>query len=203
MHATYKDHFLAACSRAGLKGEFEDRGIGMIREMEPGSYDLAICSYSLYFFPQYIPAIARILSPAGRFITITHGEPHMAELMLLVRETLKENGIPGYDNLPYDSLISKFSGTSGTVLLAPAFSKVKRYLCRGTMEFSMRDTADLQRYMKLKAPFFLPAGLQKDHGLIAKITERVCHYLGEKGILRVSKDDYIFVCSGPKTIESS
>ncbi len=198
VHPAYRELFLAACARVGVNGTFESRGIGMINSLVSGSFDLALCSYSLYFFPDSIPAIARLLGPGGRFVTITHGEPHMAELTGIVREVLSEEGIAGAGDLLYDSLISKFSGTNGKSLLAPAFKEVTRIKCKGRMEFRRQNLRELQRYIRLKAPFFLPPDLDEGPRLVDRITDRVSDRLEQLGTLRINKDDYIFVCSGPR-----
>ncbi len=77
----YKEPFLEACRRIGVQGRFLAEGAQRISACPDRSYDLILCSFALYFFPEVIPHIARILRPGGVFIAITHDRRNMGELM--------------------------------------------------------------------------------------------------------------------------
>jgi len=87
MLAEYESFFLDACRRAGYTGEFSAGGVEQIIKYPTASYDLIICSYALYFFPDLIEDIARILAGDGFFITITHSEADMRELVDIKKNT--------------------------------------------------------------------------------------------------------------------
>ncbi|PKN65813.1 MAG: hypothetical protein CVU52_10915, partial [Deltaproteobacteria bacterium HGW-Deltaproteobacteria-10] len=80
-----KPFFLNACKNAGYAGTFSSSGINRIKKQPSHSFDLVICSFALYFFANMIPEIARVLKKDGKFITITHYQSNMRELIELTR----------------------------------------------------------------------------------------------------------------------
>ncbi len=60
-HSKCKQLYLNACEIIGVSGTFLGDGISVIEEIEDNSIDIIICSYALYFFPDYINHISRIL----------------------------------------------------------------------------------------------------------------------------------------------
>jgi len=64
----YEPLFLAACRRAGIRGRFFSTGTPILETFADRTFDLILCSYALYFFPEAIPEIARLLHPQGTFV---------------------------------------------------------------------------------------------------------------------------------------
>lgn len=63
---------------------------------------MVLCSYAMYFFPEIIPEVSRILKNDGVFIVITHATPHLHQFSDFVRAIL----VVFYDNpLPVASSI--------------------------------------------------------------------------------------------------
>ena len=60
-----KQHYLNACSETGLKGNFLSNSISEIESFKCDTFDLALCSYALYFFPDYIEQISHYLKKDG------------------------------------------------------------------------------------------------------------------------------------------
>ena len=89
----YKPFFLEACHLAGYEGFFSSSGIDRIKKYITQSFDLIICSYALYFFPDMIQEIAHILNKDGVFITITHSQADMQETVGIIKEILKQNNL--------------------------------------------------------------------------------------------------------------
>jgi ubiquinone/menaquinone biosynthesis C-methylase UbiE len=87
----YKPFFLEACKRAGYEGTFSSSGVNKIKKYPAHSFDLVICSFALYFFADMIPEIARVLKKDGKFITITHCQSNMRELIAITRSILEQN----------------------------------------------------------------------------------------------------------------
>jgi len=197
VHAPYEDFFLNACERAGVRGNFDGGGIRMINGFEKGSFDLVLSSYSLYFFPEYIPQIAGLIRPEGFLVAITHAVPHMFELTSYIKAILEEEGIDYQHELPYESLIMNFSDENGTELLAPWFRKVKKYKCKSTLEFRDGEIISLLKYLKYKEAFFLPGNHYDHKKMIAVIAGRIEEEMKQNGRFRITKDDFIFVCKGP------
>ncbi len=68
-------------SGPATRGTFSSSGVHSIKKYPPASFDLIICSFALYFFVEMIPEIARVLKKDGIFITITHDQCNMQELI--------------------------------------------------------------------------------------------------------------------------
>ncbi len=120
-HSKYKQLYLQACSDTGIHGSFISDGISAINTFEPNSVDLILCSYALYFFPDYIEQISRVLKDDGTFVVITHAMPHMNEFTQYVKDILYSTGIECREPLPYESLIEGFSNENGEKLLIDRF----------------------------------------------------------------------------------
>ena len=87
--ADYQNAYHNSSVIAGLKGDFKGAGAEYLHDLPSNSFDLIICSYALYFFPEIIPQISRILEPTGIFVTITHSDNHLFELFSLVKNAFK------------------------------------------------------------------------------------------------------------------
>lgn len=197
VHDSYRDYFLDTCRKCGFKGDFDGRGIGMIRELPARSADLVISSYSLYFFPEYIPGIAGFLKEGGHFVAITHAVPHMIELTTYFKEVLMQEGINYHHELPYESLIRNFSDENGIELLAPCFMDVRKFKCKSTLVFRDGEIQDLLVYLRHKEDFFLPPNDHNRDELVEVIAGRIDREMKQHGQFSITKDDYIFVCSRP------
>lgn len=191
----YADYFLKAAAEAGLKGSFEPSGIKAIRNLRPLEYDLVLCSYALYFFPEFIPDIARVLKDDGQLIIITHSCPHMKEFTSLVKEVLNAEGVDHDKLLPYESLINNFCDHNGHDLLSPYFGRIFRKEYRSEIIFNVDDFVKFREYFRFKYPFFLPSSREDEDNLTWKILEKVGEVLDRQGSLHITKDDTIFVCS--------
>ena len=197
VHLPYQDYFLNACAHAGLEGVFDGRGISRINELEKHSFDLALSSYSLYFFPEYIPKIVQLLKPEGHLVAITHAVPHMIELTTFIKDILMQDGINYHHELPYESLIRNFSDENGMELLAPWFREINKFRCKSTLEFNDGEIESLLKYLKHKEAFFLPENDYNRADMIAVIAGRIQQEMKQHGRFSITKDDFIFVCSGP------
>lgn len=194
----YEWFYFQASSRAGIKADFKSNGIDIIKELPAASYDLVICSYALYFFPQYIHEIARLLRPEGTFVTITHAMPHMGEFCAYVRGILKENGLIVTIDLPYESLIANFSDQNGKKLLSESFADIRTIHYKAGLKFGPGDQEALIDYFNFKHHFFIPQVIDPEDKLHRRVVRRLRNDLKAEREMRVSKNDVIFVCSTPK-----
>ncbi len=85
--------FLQTVKDIGYEGEFVRSRADIIRSMDESSFDMAIASYSLYFFPHLVGAIARVLSPEGVFIAVTHSKYSLREVTSFVPRCMERMGI--------------------------------------------------------------------------------------------------------------
>lgn len=193
----YEWFYFQSCERAGIKANFRSNGIGLLSELPSDSYDLILCSYAMYFFPEYVGEISRILKPDGLFIAITHALPHMEEFCTYVRGVLKDNGLIVTIDLPYESLISRFSDQNGVEILEKEFKNIKtvRYKCK--LNFGPDDHQDLIDYFNFKHHFFIPQMIDPEDKLHAKVISRLKQDLKARNGIEVTKNDVIFVCRSP------
>ena len=194
----YEQYFLGACRRAGLKGSFLSSGMDAVRDFPSRSFDLVLCSYALYFFPDIIPEISRILKPDGRFIAITHNsEKNMTELVSLVKDILGKSTTPGKDTLPIEVIVGQFSSENGEELLSPWFLNIERIEYINTLSFSREDIRTLIDYFRFKSSFFLSEAHTDQDGISERLKTRLNSLLEDEGVFMISKDDTIFVCTAP------
>jgi len=200
LHEKYRKYYLETVEKAGIKGKFISEGISVINDFNERTYDLIICSYALYFFPEYIHHISRILKDPGLLVVITHSCPHMKELTYLVKEILASESI-SYDSLlPYEMLINRFCDYNGNDMLSPFFRMVSRKEFRSEILFDRSDFGKFVEYFRFKIPFFIPSGKGDEKKLTDKILNAVKNLLDLEGCFHITKDDTIFVCSKPLNI---
>ena len=89
----YETSFHETCKKAGLECRFLSEGASVINKFNDRSFDLILCSYALYFFPEFIPDISRILASSGSFIAITHDRNNMKEQIAITKEVLSNNNV--------------------------------------------------------------------------------------------------------------
>jgi ubiquinone/menaquinone biosynthesis C-methylase UbiE len=196
-HPQNKKPYLDSCKNAGLKCSFIDEGIEALGQLKDKSVDLIICSYALYFFPQAIPEIARILKDDCYFVTITHSKPHMQEFTAYVRRILLKEGIDPGELLPYEALIDQFSNINGMAKLRDGFCSVKQKPYKSSLVFEKDDFRDFVYYFDFKHSFFLPHNEVDMDKWKRIILEHVQSDLERTGKLSISKNDMIFVCTTP------
>jgi len=189
-----KPHYLKACEKSGIKGNFNSNGISVIRTYDDHSYDLILCSYALYFFPEYISEIARILKKDGVFVTITHSTPHMFEFTSYVKEIFQKSGLNLLDELPFEALINNFSDKNGFELLSSSFKQIetKRYF--NTLQFRQEEYEDFEKYICFKRSFFMPAGQHDELEICKIILTEIKENLKTNDFMEIGKNDMIFVC---------
>jgi len=197
MHEKYRKYYLGTVEKAGIKGKFISEGISVISSFNEKTCDLIICSYALYFFPEYIYHISRILKESGLLVIITHSGPHMNELTFLVKEVLASENISHDSLLPYEILINRFCDYNGNDLLSAFFRNVSRKEFRSEILFNRSDYRKFSEYFRFKTPFFIPSGKGDKKKLTDKILNTVKSRIDIEGCFHITKDDTIFVCSKP------
>jgi len=194
----YESFFLAACRNAGYTGQFSSSGINQIKDYPRNSFDLIICSYALYFFPQMIPEIARLLKKDGVFITITHCRSNMQELVLITKLVLQQNGLHDEQKpLPVEDIVSRFSGENGRELLQSSFSRIVTVDFNNSLYFRPADINFFADYFHFKSPFFLMGTKAVASLLIDELMEELYKAADENDYVTMCKNDRIFICFNP------
>jgi SAM-dependent methyltransferase len=204
MLAEYESFFLDACRRAGYAGEFFAGGVEQIIKYPTASYDLIICSYALYFFPDLIADIARVLAGDGFFITITHSEADMRELVEMIKEILKRNNLLA-DNqtLPIENIVGRFNAQNGAFLLQTHFNRVQSIDFKNTLIFPPREINHFLEYFHFKQSFFLTEALAKKQGIIDQLSRELQNTANTGKSINMRKDDIIFIASQPLTAKET
>jgi ubiquinone/menaquinone biosynthesis C-methylase UbiE len=196
--AEYEPFFLEACSRAGYRGTFSSSGVHTIKKMPSGSFDLIICSFALYFFVEMIPEIARVLKKDGFFITITHGQCNMRELISITRKTLEDHKLLAADqHLPIELILRQFSAENGEELLDPHFGGIQKYDFNNSLIFQPWEIYFFIDYYQFKSPFFLIGTDAGKKDIVNKLLHSLRDIGAENKVITMCKDDAIFICSKP------
>ena len=196
-HPQNRDFYLEASKQAEISGKFIGECITSVRRIKTNTIDLILCSYALYFFPEILPQISRILKDDGVFIVITHNRNHLIEIGSRVKQLLRANDEGLISELPYEVLIDKFSGENGEHLLEPWFKKIKKEEYKNSLVFHKDEMADLELYLKFKHSFFIPEKEPDKETLFIKVVGYFKGHLEEFGKLDISKNDVIYICTKP------
>ena len=194
----YKPFFLEACRRAGYSGFFSSSGIDKIKKYRVNSFDLVICSYALYFFPDMIPEIARILKKDGLFITITHSQADMREMVDIVKKILKQNdSLDDKQSLPIELIFEQFSAENGEKLLHPFFGRILAIDFKNTLVFQPQEIGSFIDYFQFKKSFFLTGTNAHNKTIINHLMRELQDIAMKNNLVTMCKDDKIFICSHP------
>jgi ubiquinone/menaquinone biosynthesis C-methylase UbiE len=194
----YKPFFLEACRRATYSGFFSSSGIDKIKKFPAGSFDLVICSYALYFFSDMIPEIARILKKDGLFITITHSQADMREIVVIVKNILQQNNsLNEKQSLPIEIIFEQFSAENGEKLLHPFFGRIQKIDFKNTLVFQPQEIDRFLDYFQFKKSFFLSGTDAHNKTIINQLMRTLQDSAMKNNLVTMCKDDKIFICSHP------
>jgi ubiquinone/menaquinone biosynthesis C-methylase UbiE len=194
----YKPFFLEACRRAGYSGHFSSSGIDKIKKYPTDSFDLVICSYALYFFPNMIPEISRVLKKDGIFITITHSQADMREMVGIVKKILKQNNsLEDKQSLPIEIIFEQFSAENGKKLLHRFFGRISAIDFKNTLVFQPHEIDSFIDYFQFKKSFFLMGTGADNKIIINQLMMELQDLAMKKNLVTMCKDDKIFICSHP------
>jgi len=181
--------FIAHVGRAGRRGRFVACAVGETLPWADESFDLIVCSYSLYFFPATLPELARLLHPRGLLLVITH---HRSSFVGLLRAV-------GLD--PETSALTargrQFPAEAAAGRLARYFAAVRQIDYPNRLCFHLADIDDLQAYVRFKLPLLIP-GSDPTGKIPATIAEPLRAWLARHGELIIEKDDACFQCRRPR-----
>jgi SAM-dependent methyltransferase len=195
----YEPLFLEACKKAGVKGIFTSSGTSVVKDLAEKSVDLVICSYSLYFFPEIIPDISRILKKNGLLIATVHKKGNMGELVHTAKDILLENNMLQEDvKLPIETLISRFSSENAFETLSPWFQDIRTKDYVNRLVFKPEDIYSLVEYFRFKHPLLLSrTEIEIESALNLLKTRLEELFTQRRDNFIISKDDTVFICSKP------
>jgi len=190
--------FLQACRHAGVQGHFIPGHASLIATFEDRSYDLVVCSYALYFFPEIVPHIARILKPGGLFVTITHDSRNMGDLFECIKKIMDRHYARKKFLLPVEKVIRQFSAENGAAVLRSWFGQVDTIDYPNTLVYPLSDLHEIIDYFHFKSPFFLVGTQIEKADIVDHLPELLRQHSPHKNGVVISKNDRIFICAEPK-----
>lgn len=175
MHEQNRQPFLRNGRRISKKCLFKQARLPSPIDMPAESFDLVICFYSLYFFPEILPEVRRVLVPRGIFLSITHSEGMLEEAEQFF----------SFSRLR--KLIQRFSAENGEALLGEFFFPVTYIDYLNQLVFTHDDRQDLADYIDFKKDF-----IARDVNP-ERLKKRLLGELAAQKVLRLSKNDRIFI----------
>jgi SAM-dependent methyltransferase len=180
--------FLSNVLANGRTGSFTCMKIGSHLPWPDQTFDLVVCCYSLYFFVDVLPDIARVLKPHGTFLTITHSESSIVGDLPAAGFADAAAGLL--------SLIRQFSAENGLDILRKWFGQVTQINYKNNLRFEPEHADELLTYLQFKLPFLVP-GSSPDDNLPTALKRYVVRSLRETGELIIDKNDAVFRCGSP------
>ena len=194
----YEPFFLEACRRAGYTGTFSASGVEQIKKYPADSFDLVICSYALYFFAGMIGEISRVLNRDGIFITITHSQCDMKELVKITKKIMKQNDLlDDKQSLPIEILVGQFSAENGEKLLHPFFDRIRTIDYKNKLIFQPQEIDYFLEYFHFKKSFFLMGTNTHKKNIVDQLVHELKDATIKEKNISMCKDDKIFIASQP------
>jgi hypothetical protein len=150
--------------------------------------DLVVASYSIYFFPDLLSEVSRVLRAEGLFLAITHSEK-------TPRSLCEAAGLDQAAS-PLVAYVRKFSAENGRTLLSRFFGQVESTNYLNDLCFEPRHVEELCEYMRFKLPL-LVADNPRPAELSPEIRTRLAEGVRADGRLLINKDDAVFRCREP------
>lgn len=138
-------------------------------------FDLAICAYALYFFPEILSEVKRILRKGGIFLVVTHSE------------SMLEEGKQFFDFRNLRTVIERFSAENGENILKKYFRNITAADYPNSLVFQKGDKKNLSLYIDFKREF-IRQDADPDF-----VRETMLRELSKSGVFRLNKDDRIFL----------
>jgi ubiquinone/menaquinone biosynthesis C-methylase UbiE len=199
-HEIYRKEYLRLCDQANHQAYYFTEGIQALAGFETNRPDLILSSYSMYFFREALPIIARINGNNGKLIIITHGDKHLQELADSIIDFIFRFRSEKITSLPFNDLLENFSGLHSYHLLKTYFENVKMTEYCNQLVFSGKNIKDLINYVSLKKPFFMPFNYLNDPEFLKEFQDYLSNSLGHDKELKINKNDLIFYCTNYKQV---
>ena len=194
--------FLETVTGMGYSGEFICAPAEIIQGMDGAAFDLIIASYSLYFFPHLIHEIARVLSPEGLFIAVTHSRHSLKEVTSLVPRCMEKAGVVPPPEITLIRLFGSFCLENGRELLAASFDAVERIVYPNELIFPLERVDECIDYLDTKRHLMFKDAMEshpmKIDDMVTLFHDMVFEYARASGEIVLSKDDAVFRCRRPR-----
>lgn len=170
-----KEGFLSTAEKVATGARFMQILLPAPIDVESESFDLIVSAYSLYFFPEVLEEVRRILRPEGAFLVITHSA------------SMLEEGEEFFDFSNLRQVINNFSAENGERLLRQHFKLVESKDYMNSLVFVQEEKDDLAKYIDFKREF-----ISKDVSPFV-VKAKMIYELETRGTMRFNKNDRIFM----------
>jgi len=167
--------FTRHAERAAKKAIFIRHKLLKTIDFPSDYFDLVVCAYSLYFFPDILQEAKRILCNGGALLIITHSE------------SMLEEGKRFFDFKNLRTIIENFSAENGEDILRKYFQHITAVNYNNSLVFHRGDEKSLALYIDFKREFIRK---DADPDLVRKT---MLQELFKNGELRLNKNDKIFL----------
>ena len=194
--------FLNNTKIAGYYGKYICGNADRISEFPDNYFDLILCNFSLYFFIDKLPTIAKKLKSDGLFITITHSTYSLKELLIDLQTALNLKSKPTWNELGSEQILDNFNSENGLELVKPYFKNIEKIEYRNTLEFYNNDIEKLFDLLEFKKTSLIHHNNYADFIMTKEFDERLRNTVTTKinkyGKYILNKDDAVFRCRKPK-----
>lgn len=194
--------FINYIKKANFNGKYICGNADRISEFPDNYFDLILCNYSLYFFIDTLPTIAKKLKSDGLFITITHSTNSLKELLRDLQTALNLKNEPTWNELGSEQVLDNFNAENGFELLQPYFNDIEKIEYRNTLEFYNSDIDKLFDLLEFKKTSLIHgtnyADFIKTKEFDDKLRNTITAKINKIGKYVLNKDDAIFRCRIPK-----
>jgi SAM-dependent methyltransferase len=170
-----RDEFLKTAGAHAKKAVFRNILLPAPIETPADHFDLVTAAYSLYFFPETLGEIARVLRPGGTFLVITHSE------------AMLEEGERFFSFSNLKRVIRGFSAENGEAILRRHFTRITSVDYANSLVFDREDSRDLALYIEFKGAFIARDVAPE------QVKDAMLKALETEGRLIFNKNDRIFV----------
>lgn len=196
-----REPFLHSVASIQYKGEYITGNADVITNMAKSSFDLIITSYSLYFFPNLMREISRILAPHGIFIAVTHSKNTLQEVLGIINTCMERLNIKTMEKTLISRLFLAFSREEGKVQLENHFKRVEQIDFMNSLIFPHEYIEDCIFYIEKKKNLIYKEVLERSPNKFEAMRRCVELNIAEisknNGVLTINKDDAVFRCYGP------
>ncbi len=183
-----REPFVARVRGAGRQARFVTERLESALPCAPESFDLVVSSYSLYFFPQIIPEVSRVLARDGLFLAVTHS-------MSSTRAVLRLAGLP-VEGSPLLDQVGRFCAERGGEVLSRCFGRVERVDYPNHLRFSAAEVDELVAYLRFKFSS-ISDWPESESELAAMLARDLGERLRTRGDTLVEKNDAAFWAREP------
>lgn len=197
----YQKPFLQACDSIGAIGEFHASDVAELATYPPHSFDLVFSCFSLYFFPEAVKDIARVLTDGGVFVAVTHSQETLKELIQHIPPTMEALGLGVPELLSIQKLLRTFSAEEGQELVGKYFSSIEKRTFSNSLRFRYKEVPHIEVYLKMKKRLLLKEVYEASPDVVGAALHQIMAALiaeaKEKGTVEFNKNDAVFLCRGP------